>query len=489
TAEKERNTLQLLLITTLSPEKIVIQKFLGRLTPILTYLSLSFPVLALAYSLGGVSVSALWGAGLILLFTAIQLTALAVACSAYCSTTMESLIWYLGGFFLTYWLLTGRASRGGFDPMNNTIGSAVAAVVFGLFLTGIALIFAISVLESRAALTPKNPLLLIFQMLDRTFNRWNTVTGGAVLVKDGDPLPASRPVAWRETAKKSLGTFRYLFRVLLILQAPLIVLLAIVKDSGRPDQGLELVAGYLNAVLVIMTAMLIIHASSLIAAERGRQTLQVLLSTPIEGADLLRQKQAGVMRMSRVMLIPVLTILMFQAWWYRGLPHVWASLAMTFFTVLLLQRLLTWVAISVGLRVHSQLRAMAITGVLVLAWWAIGQLGLYYGLGMLSIGGLQPLRETLLEMHPLTTLAQMQNNLTVSVASPAFAEIANPRHWVVQGAGLLLHLLAYLWLKGRCLKQADRLLGRLSESTDSPETDSLEAAPLVADGPIAMPMG
>lgn len=489
TAEKERNTLQLLLITTLSPEKIVLQKFLGRLTPILTYLSLSFPVLALAYSLGGVSVPALWGGGLILLITAIQLTALAVACSAYCSTTMESLIWYLVGFFLTYWPLTGNASRSGLDGTSNQIGAAVFALFVGLMLTAMALMFAVSVLESRAALTPKNPLLLIFQMLDRTFNRWNSVTGGKILVRDGDPLPGSRPVAWRETAKKSLGTFRYLFRVLLILQAPLIVLLAIVKDSNRPDQGMELVALYLSGVLVVMATMLIIHASSLIAAERGRQTLQVLLSTPIEGPELLRQKEAGVLRMSRVMLIPVLTILLFQAWWYRGQSHVWASLAMTFVTVLVLQRLLTWVATWVGLRVSSQLRAMAISAALALAWWAIGQLGLYHALELLPQRGLAPVKDVVLDMHPLTILSQMRNNLTVNTAAPAFAEIRNPLRWVVAGAGVLLHLLAYLWIKSRCLKQADRLLGRLSEAADSTTADSSEIEPLANDGAAALPTG
>ncbi len=43
TAEKERATLALLLVTTLSPRQIVLQKFASRMTPILSFVLLSFP--------------------------------------------------------------------------------------------------------------------------------------------------------------------------------------------------------------------------------------------------------------------------------------------------------------------------------------------------------------------------------------------------------------------------------------------------------------
>jgi hypothetical protein len=77
----------------------------------------------------------------------------------------------------------------------------------------------------------------------------------------------------------------------------------------------------------------------------------------------------------------------------------------------------------------------------------------------------------------------------VNTAAPAFAEIRNPLRWVVAGAGVLLHLLAYLWIKSRCLKQADRLLGRLSEAADSTTADSSEIEPLANDGAAALPTG
>src|SRR5690242_6959039 len=92
TAEKERNTLGLLLVTSLTPWQIVLQKLLGRLVPLLTFVVLSFPLMAIAYSFGGIAEDYLWSGILLLLLTCVQTAALSVLCSAYYPTTVESLI-------------------------------------------------------------------------------------------------------------------------------------------------------------------------------------------------------------------------------------------------------------------------------------------------------------------------------------------------------------------------------------------------------------
>ncbi|MFN5585347.1 MAG: hypothetical protein ACK5DR_08610 [Planctomyces sp.] len=53
TMEKERKTLGLLFVTRLSPRVIVLEKPGSRLLPMLTLLLITFPMLAFAYSLGG----------------------------------------------------------------------------------------------------------------------------------------------------------------------------------------------------------------------------------------------------------------------------------------------------------------------------------------------------------------------------------------------------------------------------------------------------
>lgn len=95
TAEKERDTFALLLLTRLGPWTIIFEKMISRLIPMLTFLLLSLPLLAFAYSYGGVQQDEIWVAFLILGLTAIQIASLSIMCSAYCRTTA-------GAFVATY---------------------------------------------------------------------------------------------------------------------------------------------------------------------------------------------------------------------------------------------------------------------------------------------------------------------------------------------------------------------------------------------------
>jgi hypothetical protein len=52
TVEKERDTLGLLLLTRLGPWSILFGKLLGRVVPMATFMMLSLPMVAVAYSLG-----------------------------------------------------------------------------------------------------------------------------------------------------------------------------------------------------------------------------------------------------------------------------------------------------------------------------------------------------------------------------------------------------------------------------------------------------
>ena len=92
TIEKERDSLSLLLLTTIPPWSILLQKYLSRLTPMLSFLLLSFPLLAVAYSYGGVATGELVSAIILLLLFAAEVCAVAVMCSSYCRTTPEALI-------------------------------------------------------------------------------------------------------------------------------------------------------------------------------------------------------------------------------------------------------------------------------------------------------------------------------------------------------------------------------------------------------------
>ena len=98
TEEKERDTLSLLLITRLGPWTIVFEKILGRLVPMLAMVLLTVPLLTVAYSLGGVDLSALAGAAWLLILGSLQVITISVMTSALCGKTVVAylLAWGIG---------------------------------------------------------------------------------------------------------------------------------------------------------------------------------------------------------------------------------------------------------------------------------------------------------------------------------------------------------------------------------------------------------
>ncbi|MCA9005168.1 MAG: ABC transporter permease subunit, partial [Planctomycetaceae bacterium] len=427
TQEKERNSLGLLLITRLSPSTIILEKYLGRLISMLSFLMLGLPILAFAYSLGGVSpamfINGLW----LLLLAMLQIAALGVLCSSYFRTTVAAFIaTYLLGFLLLFGLpiayelnllfyrdvinlvidvmqqipyvgeLFPRGNRSSeginflffapywFDRFSWNSGwtSVLRTFVFTIPIvlsTFVFLMFAHYFLVRRAFLPSNNMLLNVFKKLDSLFSNINNnrVTRGIVLVNDNSSLPESKPIAWRETSKKSLGTFRYLFRILVFLEVPILFLCIIIATSN-PVPVVPGAVVLLWLIWGIAVLFLAVSATSLIAGERSHETLDVLLTTPISGSELLDQKIAGVKRLCRVLMVPLLTIILFEGWWKweyaqmgRGreyesqwLPYLVGSLLTLGIYLPMLVYLFCWI----GMKIKSQTKAILTALGSILVW-------------------------------------------------------------------------------------------------------------------------
>ena len=105
TIEKERSSLDLLFLTRLGPWAIVLEKFLGRVIPMLAFLILTLPMLVIAYSLGGLSQQVLWCGVWFLFLSTLQVGSLAILCSTFFRTTVASFIGtYLLGVVMLFWL-------------------------------------------------------------------------------------------------------------------------------------------------------------------------------------------------------------------------------------------------------------------------------------------------------------------------------------------------------------------------------------------------
>ncbi len=476
TVEKERDTLSLLLITTIPAWSIVVQKYLSRLLPMLSFLLLGFPLLAVAYSYGGVATSELLGAiGLLMLFAA-QVAAVSICASAWFRTTGEAFIaTYVILAIMAMFRLWPMSHVGRLAGISNLtpIAALQYAVVIGVVIASL-LSMAWGCLERRAFLPPRNVLLQMFRRLDKFYEEINQVTGGIVLVNDGNELPDERPIAWRETSKKSLGTVRYLFRVLTVLEVPILFVAAATNMSMVHNTSS--VSTLLFILWVISAAMLCVHASGVIASERSHQTLDPLLTTPLTGADILKQKMAGVRRLIFVLSVPFASIYGFQTW-FRGfdIGYVLGSVASAFIFLWLT----AWVALWIGLRLSSPMKAVLTSMIAVVLVCAVP----------LVLESLLGRSSTLIEFWVPQIVGSLSPvNIIQGIESRG--RLLNDSHelaFFLQLGMLPLYGLSLILVRGTCLKNADTLLQRLAEDPEASINPRTDEEPANADDRIAAP--
>jgi ABC-type transport system involved in multi-copper enzyme maturation permease subunit len=448
TAEKERNTIGLLLLTKLGPWTILLEKLLGRLVPMGTFLLLSLPLLGFSYALGGVTQGELWTGVLTLFLTVIQVGALALACSAYFRTTVQAFIaTYVIGFlmyfgplitmevlglrqlfeaaavianafgdvvgFATYemWTLLTTGAFGDVSKVSRLElrGEEVAAMFFAplqlmdrwnlspwhvlprslpTLMSIVFFIVAARVCLIRRAFVPaRNRLLNVFRKLDAVFHRINDnrVTKGIVIINESATLPDDEPVAWRETKKKSLGTVRYLIRIFVATEFPVLILCLLLAMTGHHRSshygGSEPITALIIITWIAVTLLISVKSATLISGERSHETLDVLLSTPIRSGDLVRQKFRGVRRLMLVLAMPLLTMIAFQTYWREATQPFWSDwnnpgspvlyLVSATLAVVIYLPMVAWISFAVGLWVRSQARAIFGSLAVIVAWCVI----------------------------------------------------------------------------------------------------------------------
>lgn len=449
TIEKEQDSLSLLLLTTLSPGSILFQKLVGRLIPVLSFLLLSLPLMAVAYSFGGVSETHLWAGILLLVASSIQIGTMSLMCSAYFPTTAAA-------FVASYLCVIGVAVTGAFDGRAffyaaiQRGGSPIAGVVVILISTAVAFAVARMSLVTRAFVAPRNAILQVFEYLDGIANEANEITGGVVLFHDKNLLPEERPIAWRETAKKPLGTARYLFRVLTALELPILATCQWINSAPRSSG--EAVSTLLYILWGVSAVLIAVHAAGLVSSERSRQTLDVLLTAPLPGRRILLEKFQGVRRLMVVLLVPFATIYWFQDWWRRDATFWY--LTFSALTVAVYLPLVAWFSLWLGLKVRSQRRAiLGSLGVLFL--WTVVPLAALYGIGGFMGMRVQTALGYLFALSPSVVITSIETPRPSSSLSHSTADL------VVYGLSFSLHAALLLYFRYLCLSQSDRLLGRV----------------------------
>ena len=449
-SEKEKESLSLLMLTTLTPWQIIIQKLFGRLIPMFAFLFISFPLMAIAFSNGGVTSSHLWSGILLLVLTCLQVGSFSIACSAYFRTTYEAFAASYLCFFLLCYMIPALYAPNVFAwAESRTFGATVAGsmmiVVSICGFLGLARMF----LETRAFVPARNYLLELFRHLDGIFTDWNNLTGGIVLTHDVDVLPGTQPVAWRETSKKSLGTVRYLFRVLVVLELPLLWTFQLIRGPG--GSSISSVTVLLYVIWGVAVAMVAVHAAGLVSSERSRQTLEVLLTTPISARDIILQKFRGVRRLICVLCVPFLSVFLFEKWFQSG--YRWDYVFWSTVFVLIYLPLTAWFCMWLGLRIRSQIRATLVAVGFIVAWITL-PVGVLYLVASGFNVELSGVARYLLIFSPTVVIRGIESG------APANFGIPSPYWPFYFGNAAFYGFLLWLF-RHISLKDADRRLGRI----------------------------
>lgn len=487
TVEKEKDTLALLLLTKLSPWTIVFEKMLSRVFAVGTYQLLSLPLFAIIYGMGGVEIESLIFAITILISMSMVVSSISIFCSTWFRTTAAA-------FVTTYAILACLfcfvPTAGFFSPVWNSppatgispIAAFMTALIGGgmlifvaAFVSGIILLTASKVLVPRAFIPVRNLVLEQFQKADRFFTELNKqTTGGIELIPDRQTLPLFDGISWRETRKKSLGTFRYQFRILTFLLTPLIISIAMTIQENRSDFTSPF-QGFIVFFWIISVLSLVIHSTGCIPTERIRQTLDVMLVMPLTAKEIVLEKLAGVRRLIAILTVPFVVLITFQGIWQsyvaRGfVPHQTVILEMytTTMTVVIYMPVIMWIGFHLGLRMRTQIQALLSTFAVIGAACVLP--------GIITTMIIRPIFDGVLGQTTLWSSAygfviefvQFLNPLEmITRSSSIFRDTANKSEaWTIVCLHFLFYGLVWFALRESAVNRFSRVVGRAEPNPD-----------------------
>ncbi|MHC5053615.1 MAG: ABC transporter permease [Planctomycetota bacterium] len=483
-AEKERDSLTLLLVTDLGPWEIIIQKLLGRLVPMFTFLLLALPLMTVAYGLGGMSADYVAAGVWILLVACFQVAAFSLMWSAICRTTAQAFVasYVMGATFYfalpVLGLLMGahvdddvafaffplfvfiEGSRRGF-------GEVFLRSIPSVFSAGLFLVLSRVFLVRRAFAKPKDMALGVFRWIDRVMAGANRITGGVLIVKDRSGLPRDEPVAWREVNKKALGKLNYLVRVLVAVEVPVVILILSIAAGkvGRSSVS-EPFAIAVFLLWGIAALTIAVKSASSIVAERAQQTMSVLLATPLTGHEIIKQKVKGLKRLIWVLWVPFLTVFLAEAFWEAGERSsagfgfseglgAFTYLASSILTLVIYPPMIGWAAMWVGLRAKGRSRAV-VTVVMALFLWCVVPIALIVLLSL--VAGVEATRGGLAYLWLMSPAVIIPlTEIPEHVGLSSFGGVA----LVPVALNCLWHGGALFFFRYLSLTHADRHLGRM----------------------------
>ncbi len=388
--EKERNTLELLFLTRMRPYQIILQKYLSRIIPMLSFLLIGLPILAVAYSMGGVGSDQLSQIAVMTIVSMFEIGAYSIMFSAYFSTTAAavtaSYLLTALQFLIIYFLVLEQKGRFVSVPRSGYESFSGLMILLAV-LTFVSLGMSIRFLKTRPFTSEKVPILNYLKRLDLFWKRINRTFYGVEfnLGSEGKmelPGRSENPLQWYDRAKSAAGRLHNKLRIVVFLFALLMIptMFELYWGSGYRDYGAMFMKFYLAAASVALS----IRSALAIPSERGGQALDILLATPLKAEDIVRYKMRGVNRLILVFSAPVILFMLIIAplgGGSMGLGREFFGMGnelmqMGFILVYSMGYMLAanWLSCFVGLRARNQTNAILIALSVLAAWHLVPML-------------------------------------------------------------------------------------------------------------------
>ncbi len=480
TSEKEQGSLTILMLTDLGPWELLLQKWWSRVMLVGSFLLLGMPLMGLCYAYGGLETERLaLGLG-VLVLVCLQTAAVAIAVSAWCRGSIAALLGtyallallYLGPELLLsvvkeLVMINDTTSRitlnhadflwplrlfdHAWSSRTRSLGEHLLGSLPILGSVVGALLFTRWALPRRAQLGGSGPLLRLLRWLDALFERGDAALGRP---RGAGDLPDRAPVAWRELNRRSLANWRYLVRFLILGVVAVIGLLTLIGMSSSWDTFLTSLQVIGLSLLAISLVLGLVLGATVIATERMQQTLDVLLTTPLEARTILVEKLRGLRRIIWSLVVPAFLLMAWHGYdqdlgvYYRSRTHPNLFATLAYFVIL--PPLFTWFAIAIGLVMRNRNRAV-ITALIGGCLWLASTLligAVLFGIMRLEERSLAMVVCYLTPgMLPLINETNGPNNLYGGLP------LAMTMFVVWHGA-------LWLGLRWWCLRNADRLMRR-----------------------------
>ena len=300
TSEKDRRTLELLLVSRISDGELVLGKLAASLVRVLLLLVAAVPMFAIAGLFGGVTPGQLARLFVVTAAAARAAARVATAGAFWKDTTFQALA--ITMFALVAWLAGGEvaAARGG-TAAGAIISPARAAFAAlepaGAGLLGPFLAVCAGILAATSAVAVGN------------VRRWNVAGEARQRVSTpagGGRRPArevwANPILWREIRTRAYGRAILVVRVAwLLLFAAAVAGVVQEARAPRPDR-LAIAVAVVPMALASLVAVAALAVTS-VTTERDRGALDLLLVSDLEPAEFVWGKIGGVLVVARELVI------------------------------------------------------------------------------------------------------------------------------------------------------------------------------------------